>query len=38
MVETNLQTVEKDLQQLQEMLRQIREAQKASPKTYLSLK
>jgi hypothetical protein len=31
MVETNLQTLEKDLQQLQEMLRQVREAQKAPP-------
>ena len=39
MVETNIDTVEKDLQQLQEMLRQIREAQKAPPtRTYLSLK
>ena len=36
MVETNLQTVEKDLQQLQEMLRQVREAQKAPPRTYHS--
>ena len=36
MVETNIDTVEKDLQQLQEMLRQIREAQKAPPRTYHS--
>lgn len=39
MVETNLQTLEKELQHLQEMLRQVREAQKAPPtRTYLSLK
>jgi hypothetical protein len=39
MVETNLRTLEKDLQHLQEMLRQVREAQKAPPtRTYISLK